>query len=72
VQYGQRIAEEEKVPVTLNASVVGKELYKKCGFKVVHKEELVEGLFSVFMVWEGDGCIVHVEEVEDESAKVDV
>lgn len=52
LQYIQAIANEENVPVSLEASEVGKELYLKCGFKVINYVEYTEGLWDIDMVWE--------------------
>ncbi|KAF2806276.1 acyl-CoA N-acyltransferase [Mytilinidion resinicola] len=56
VAYGQRIAEEEKMPVTLEASVMGRGLYAKLGFKEIERLAIVEGLEGVAMLWEPEGA----------------
>lgn len=55
VRFGQDIAREEQVPVTLEASVMGRGLYAKLGFLVVEESAIVEGLDGVAMVWEPVG-----------------
>lgn len=70
VQYGQKIAAEEKVPVTLNASVKGEGLYTKLGFKLIQKRELMEGLWSKLMVWEPEGCTSTVRSMVEEPTDV--
>jgi len=55
VAYGQRIAAEEKLPLTLEASVMGRFLYVKMGFQIVEESKIVEGLEGVAMLWEPEG-----------------
>lgn len=55
VRHGQKLAVQEGLPMTLEASVVGKRLYSKLGFKIVDETELVEGLKGIAMVWEPQG-----------------
>jgi ribosomal protein S18 acetylase RimI-like enzyme len=54
VEFGREMARKENVPVTLEASVVGRGLYLKIGFKIVNYMELSEaaGIAAVQMVWE--------------------
>lgn len=57
VEYGQRLAEGENVPLTLVSSVVGRKLYVGCGFLGLGDLGLGEGeVDRVVMVWEPDGC----------------
>ncbi|OCL03900.1 acyl-CoA N-acyltransferase [Glonium stellatum] len=55
VSYGQEIAAEENVPVTLEASVMGRLLYAKMGFRIVEESKIIEGLEGVAMLWEPKG-----------------
>lgn len=56
VQHGLSVAAVEKVPVTLEASVVGRKLYQKMGFKTIQTAVIVEGVDGldegVAMLWE--------------------
>ena len=56
VRYGQDLAAKENLPITLEASVGGRGLYMKEGFKIVEEGELgVENVAEyvvVSMVWE--------------------
>ncbi|KAF2260146.1 acyl-CoA N-acyltransferase [Lojkania enalia] len=52
VRYGLKIAADENVPMTLEASIMGRGLYEKCSFKVVKEVEVAEGLNEVTMLWE--------------------
>lgn len=71
VQHGQKIAAEENVPVTLDSSVIGRFLYAKNGFKVVEEGEIVDGLYSVAMVWEPEHLKgTWLEDLEDGKARV--
>jgi hypothetical protein len=57
VRYGQEIAQEEGIIVTLGASPMGKGLYEKCGFKMIRQKEVEAGtgITDNFMVWEPKG-----------------
>ncbi|KAH7113788.1 acyl-CoA N-acyltransferase [Dendryphion nanum] len=48
----QDLATQEEVPITLEASVSGRGLYLKEGFRVVEQSVIVEGLDGIAMVWE--------------------
>ncbi|KAF2466150.1 acyl-CoA N-acyltransferase [Lindgomyces ingoldianus] len=52
VKHGQLLATEENIPLTLNSSIVGRGLYLKSGFKVVHEVVIAEGLEGITMLWE--------------------
>lgn len=52
LQHGQEIATEESIPVTLKASVIGRLLYQKCGFKIIDQRALEGGPDTVVMCWE--------------------
>lgn len=55
LRYGQRFAAEENLPMTLEASVPGRGLYAKEGFKIVEEGEIGPGYQAVSMVWEPEG-----------------
>jgi ribosomal protein S18 acetylase RimI-like enzyme len=59
IRYGQKFAAEESLPMTLEASVVGRGLYAKEGFKVVEEGEIVDEHMAryvvVSMAWEPEG-----------------
>jgi GNAT superfamily N-acetyltransferase len=55
VRHGQDLATEENLPMTLEASVVGRFLYAKEGFQVVEEVEISDGFEVVSMVWEPEG-----------------
>jgi GNAT superfamily N-acetyltransferase len=55
VQRGLDVAAEEKVPVTLKASTVGRSLYQNMGFKTIHMEVAVDEAAAkagLPMLWE--------------------
>ncbi|KAF2797556.1 acyl-CoA N-acyltransferase [Melanomma pulvis-pyrius CBS 109.77] len=54
VKYGQKLAAEENLPLTLESSVAGRGLYLRSGFKIVDESEVVKGLDGLSMVWEPD------------------
>jgi GNAT superfamily N-acetyltransferase len=55
VQQTQRLAADEELPVTLEASIVGKNLYLKSGFKIVGEVKICEGFADALMLWEPSG-----------------
>ncbi|KAF2011350.1 acyl-CoA N-acyltransferase [Aaosphaeria arxii CBS 175.79] len=55
LQYGLKFATEEDLPVTLEASAKGHNLYLRSGFKIIADAEIVDGLRSAAMVWEPEG-----------------
>ncbi|KAF2489869.1 acyl-CoA N-acyltransferase [Lophium mytilinum] len=55
VAHGQKIAAEDKMPVTLEASVMGRGLYAKLGFLEIERLKIVDGLEGVAMLWEPEG-----------------
>jgi GNAT superfamily N-acetyltransferase len=55
VQQTQRFAADEGLPVTLEASIVGKNLYLKSGFKIVGEVKLCEAYTDALMLWEPSG-----------------
>jgi predicted N-acetyltransferase YhbS len=52
VQHCQKLAAEDGVPVTLEASVVGRGLYTKLGFKVAEQVKITDEFDGVAMLWE--------------------
>jgi len=56
VEHGLSIAAEEKVPVTLEASILGRKLYQEMGFQTIQKSAIVDGgedlKEGVAMLWE--------------------
>lgn len=65
------MAAGEKVPLTLEASVIGRNLYLKKGFKTVEEVELCADFADVLMVWEPKGMEgTWLEEIRGESAKM--
>ena len=53
LKHGLNIAADEKVPVTLQASVVGRKLYQELGFVTIQSSTLVDGLEDMAaMLWE--------------------
>ena len=65
------MAADEKIPVTLEASIVGKKLYLKNGFKNVNEVELCAECSDALMVWEPKGMEgTWLEENRGESAKM--
>ncbi|KAJ4356686.1 uncharacterized protein N0V89_004722 [Didymosphaeria variabile] len=55
VQHSQRLAADDKLPLTLEASIVGRKLYLKSGFKLVGEAKLCEEFTDGLMVWEPVG-----------------
>ncbi|KAF2112894.1 acyl-CoA N-acyltransferase [Lophiotrema nucula] len=52
VEHGQKLATKENVPCTLSSSIIGRDLYRKCGFKIIDVQHVVEGPDEVVMAWE--------------------
>lgn len=71
IQHAQRLAADEGLPLTLEASVVGKSLYFKRGFKVVNEVKLCEEYSDALMVWEPSGLEgTWLECIESDRAKM--
>jgi ribosomal protein S18 acetylase RimI-like enzyme len=71
LDHAQAMARGEDLPITLEASVMGRGLYAKFGFKVVDETEIAEGVHSVAMVWEPEGSKGRwLEDVGDGKANV--
>lgn len=52
VQWGLDRADEERVPVALDASCAGLALYESMGFRTVAVVEIIPGLKVPAMLWE--------------------
>jgi ribosomal protein S18 acetylase RimI-like enzyme len=52
VERGQKLAREEGLPLTLEASVPGRGLYAKLGFKTVGEVRVSEEIRNPMMLWE--------------------
>ena len=50
--WGTSTATKDRLPIALEASVVGRGVYMKHGFKVVERQQVLEGLEGVAMIWE--------------------
>ena len=48
VEFGQKLARDDGVPLTLDASPVGTKLYEKRGFSVANKGVGMEGPMTVW------------------------
>ncbi|KAF2678506.1 acyl-CoA N-acyltransferase [Lentithecium fluviatile CBS 122367] len=71
VEHGQKIAAEEGLPLTLESSVVGRKLYTKSGFKIVHESEVHTAFTDVLMAWEPEQMKGRwLEEVGEDRAKI--
>ncbi|KAF1973898.1 acyl-CoA N-acyltransferase [Bimuria novae-zelandiae CBS 107.79] len=71
LKQGQKLATDEKLPLTLESSVVGRKLYLKSGFKNVGEAKLCEEFADVLMVWEPAGMEgAWLEEIESETSKM--
>ncbi|KAJ4290223.1 hypothetical protein N0V90_010438 [Kalmusia sp. IMI 367209] len=71
VQQGQKFAAQEGVPMTLEASVVGRRLYLKNGFKKVHEMAICDGYVDHLMVWEPAGSEgTWLEDIEGGTARM--
>jgi ribosomal protein S18 acetylase RimI-like enzyme len=71
VEYGQKIAGDEGLPMTLGGSDVGKGLYLKRGFKIVGEREYSKGVSDVLMVWEPEGLEGRwLENIDGDTAKI--
>ncbi|KAF2438486.1 hypothetical protein P171DRAFT_371460, partial [Karstenula rhodostoma CBS 690.94] len=55
VHQVQKLAADEGLPVTLEASIVGRFLYLKSGFKIVGEVKLCEEYTDALMLWEPSG-----------------
>lgn len=69
VGWGLERAGREGLPATLEASARGRRLYAKCGFAVLERAPITEGVEGVAMVWEPVGregeWVVRGKEGED-------
>lgn len=52
LRWGSDTATKENIPVTVEASINGKYLYLKKGFKEIHFTQIAEGVGTPAMVWE--------------------
>lgn len=65
------MAAEQRLPVTLEASIPGRKLYLKHGFKIVDEMRLYADVVDVLMVWEPSGMEgTWLENIEVESARM--
>ncbi|CAI6341189.1 unnamed protein product [Periconia digitata] len=55
VQHAQRLAAEDRVPLTLESSMMGKAMYMKQGLEVVSEVNVAEGFDSICMAWVPEG-----------------
>ncbi|KAF1986776.1 acyl-CoA N-acyltransferase [Aulographum hederae CBS 113979] len=74
IAWGVETARQEHLPVTLEASRVGRKVYEKIGFRVFGTCVVSEGLDSVAMLWEPEELkgrwLKEDQEVKMESNKV--
>ncbi|KAK7192007.1 GNAT family protein [Paraphaeosphaeria sporulosa] len=71
IQQAQKLATDEGLPVTLEASIVGRFLYLKSGFKVVGEVKLCEEYTDALMLWEPRGLEgTWLEQFEGDKAKM--
>jgi GNAT superfamily N-acetyltransferase len=54
IAWGLGVASQEMVPVTLEASVMGKVLYSRLGFQTIARNRVTEDLEVDAMLWEPD------------------
>ena len=50
--WGTNTATKDRLPIALEASAMGRGVYMKHGFKVVERQQLLEGSEGVAMIWE--------------------
>jgi ribosomal protein S18 acetylase RimI-like enzyme len=55
LKEGLDIAQGEQLPVTLEASVTGRVLYSKLGFKLIATHPIYQGVEAAMMFWEPQG-----------------
>lgn len=71
IKHAQKLAAEENLPLTLEASIVGRKLYLKNGFKLVGEVKLCEEFSDGLMVWEPVGMEgTWLEDIDGDTAKM--
>lgn len=71
LKHGQAMATDEKLPLTLEASIAGRKLYLRSGFKCVDEVKLCEEFADALMVWEPVGMEgTWLEDIKGETAKL--